>query len=63
VIVEVDDGIILKPVKRKIDPEKLREAFKRHVESLNKIQGRREPKPGELAKSYLEEEFDDESIY
>jgi hypothetical protein len=46
-----------------LDPEKLREAFKRHVESLNKIQGRREPKPGELAKSYLEEEFDDESIY
>lgn len=62
-IVEVDDGIILKPVKRKIDPEKLREAFKRHVESLKRIKGRKEPKPGEPAKSSLEEEFDDESIY
>jgi AbrB family looped-hinge helix DNA binding protein len=29
VIVEVDDGIILKAVKRKIDPEKLREALAR----------------------------------
>jgi antitoxin PrlF len=63
VIVEVDDGIILKPVKRKIDPEKLREVFKRHVESLKRIKGRKEPKPGKLAKSSLEEEFDDESIY
>lgn len=63
VIVEVDDGIILKPVKRKANPEKLREDFKRHVESLTRIKGRREPKPGELAKSYLEEEFENESIY
>jgi len=63
VIVEVDDGIILKPVKRKVNPEKLREDFKRHVESLKRIKGRREPKPGELAKSYLEEEFENESIY
>lgn len=59
VYVEVGDGIILRPVKSKVDPEKLRRAFERHVESLRRVQGRREPRPGELAGEYLEEEFDE----
>jgi len=62
VLVEVGDGIILRPVRSRIDSDKLRDAFKRHLENLKKIEGRREPKPGELARSYLEEEFN-KSIY
>ena len=56
-IVEIKDGILLKPV-RKIDIEKLREALRKHLELLKTIPGRKEPKPGELAKIYLEEEFE-----
>jgi len=56
VIVEIKDGIVLKPV-RKVSIEKLREALRRHRELLKRIQGRREPKPGELSKVSLEEEF------
>ena len=62
VLVEVGDGIILRPVRSRVDADKLRDAFKRHLENLKKIEGRREPKPGELARSYLEEEFN-KSIY
>ncbi|MGY0287664.1 MAG: AbrB/MazE/SpoVT family DNA-binding domain-containing protein [Candidatus Methanodesulfokora washburnensis] len=62
VLVEVGDGIILRPVRSRVDADKLRDAFKRHLENLKKIEGRREPKPGELAMSYLEEEFN-KSIY
>lgn len=58
VIVEIRDGIVLKPVKRGVNIEGLRESLRKHVEKLRKIQDRREPKPGELAKSYLEEEFE-----
>ena len=58
VIVEVRDGIILKPAKRSVDVEKLRESLRGHVEKLRRIPGRREPRPGELAEAYLEEEFD-----
>ncbi|RLF19274.1 MAG: AbrB/MazE/SpoVT family DNA-binding domain-containing protein [Thermoprotei archaeon] len=58
VIVEIKDGIILKPAKRKVDIEKLKESLKRHVETLKRIPGRTEPKPGELAQAYLEEEFE-----
>ena len=58
VIVEIKDGIILKPAKRKVDIEKLKESLKRHVEILKRIPGRTELKPGELAQAYLEEEFE-----
>ncbi len=58
VIVEIRDGIVLKPVKRRVDVEKLRESLRRHVEVLRKVSNRREPKPGELSRTYLEEEFE-----
>lgn len=61
-LVEVGDGIILRPVRSRVYSDKLREAFRRHIENLKKIEERREPKPGELARSYLEEEFN-KSIY
>ncbi len=58
VIVEIKDGILLKPVKRKVDVEKLGDLLREHAEKLKKIPNRREPKPGELAKACLEEEFE-----
>jgi len=58
VIVEVGDGIVLKPARRKVDIEELRRALRRHSEVLKGVPGRREPAPGELAGSYLEEEFE-----
>ena len=58
VIVEIGDGIILKPV-RKFDRRRLEEALKRHLDRLSGIEGLREPKPGELASTYLEEEFEE----
>jgi AbrB family looped-hinge helix DNA binding protein len=57
VIVEVRDGILLKPA-RKGDPRMLRQAFKKHRDVLMRIKGRVEPKPGELASVSLEEEFE-----
>ena len=57
VVVEIRDGILLKPV-RKVDEEKLRKAFREHVERLRGVPGLVEPEPGELAKAYLEEEFE-----
>ena len=59
VIIEVRDGIVLKPVKRSVNVEELREALRRHVEVLKKIPGRVEPKPGELSRVSLEEEFEE----
>ncbi len=58
VIVEIKDGIVLKPIKKKVDVDKLRESLRGHAEVLKKIKGIVEPKPGELAYSYLEEEFE-----
>ncbi len=58
-IVEIRDGIVLKPVKRRIDLEEVREALRKHVEKLMAIEGRREPRLGELAGVYLEEEFEE----
>ena len=58
VIVEIKDGIILKPARRKVDIAKLKESLRRHVEVLKRIPDRTEPKPGELAQAYLEEEFE-----
>ena len=40
------------------DVDKLRESLRKHVETLRGIRDRREPKPGELARVYLEEEFE-----
>lgn len=58
VIVEVYDyGILLRPVRR-INLEELKKALQEHVEELKKINGRVEPKPGELAGICLEEEFE-----
>jgi len=57
VIVEIRDGIILKPI-RKFDRRKLEEAFKKHLERLKKIQDLVEPRPGDLTSIYLEEEFE-----
>lgn len=57
VIVEVGDGIILKPV-RKFDRKKLEESLKRHLDRIRELWDLKEPKPGELATTYLEEEFE-----
>ena len=57
VIVEVGDGITLKPIK-KVDIEKLRSALKNHLEKLRSLPGLKEPTPGELTIP-LEEEFDE----
>ncbi len=57
VIVEIRDGIVIKPAKKKVDVDKLRELFRKHVEKLREIPGRKEPSTGELARISLEEEF------
>ena len=57
VTVEIKDGILLKPV-RKIDKEKLKTALNKHLNKIKNIPNLLEPKPGELAKTYLEKEFE-----
>ncbi len=57
VIVEIRDGILLKPVRRN-NVDELRERLRRHREALVKLKGRKEPRPGELAGVCLEEEFE-----
>ncbi len=57
-VVEVGEGILLKPAKRKVNIDYLNTAFTRHVERLRRIENRIEPKPGELAEVCLEEEFE-----
>ena len=57
VIVEIRDGIVLKPAKKRVNTEELRKSLRKHVEKLMSIPTRKEPKPGELARTYLEEEF------
>lgn len=57
VIVEIKDGILLKPL-RKVDVTELRNALRKHASKLGGIKGRKEPKPGELSKAYLEVEFE-----
>ncbi len=54
VIVEIRDGIVIKPTKR-VNLIELREALRRHVEKLRKIRDRVEPKPGEVGEIDLEE--------
>lgn len=58
VIVEIRDGIVLKPAKRKVNIESLRKSLRSHVKKIKNIPGRKEPRPGELAGVYLEEEFE-----
>ena len=57
VTVEVGDGIILKPL-RKVNREELRAALRKHLNRVKDIPDLVEPEPGELAKAYLEEEFE-----
>jgi len=57
VIVEIRDGILLKPVRR-FDRRKLEKSFREHLDKLRKVTDLVEPKPGELAVTYLEEEFE-----
>lgn len=57
VIVELGDGIALRP-ERRIDLERLRLAFREHDERLRRI-NTREPEPGELVNMHLEEEFEE----
>lgn len=57
VVVEVGDGISLKP-DRKVDAKKLRVALEGHLNRITQITGTTEPEAGELAGTYLEEEFE-----
>lgn len=57
VIVEIKDGIILKPIKI-FDEKKLKTSLMEHLDRIKKIPDLIEPKIGELAKVYLEEEFE-----
>ena len=45
-------------VGREVDVRKLRGSLREHVKVLKNIPSRAEPKPGELAQVYLEEEFE-----
>jgi AbrB family looped-hinge helix DNA binding protein len=56
-VVEVKDGILLKPTRRKVDLSELRKELANHINMLKGVEGRREPKPDELSETYLEEEF------
>ncbi|ABM80615.1 AbrB/MazE/SpoVT family DNA-binding domain-containing protein [Hyperthermus butylicus] len=58
VIVEIRDGILLKPAKKRVDVDRIKELLRAHAARLRSIQGRREPAPGEAAADYLEEEFE-----
>ena len=58
VTVEMRDGILLKPARKRIDTEKIRGLLQAHAERLRGLRGRREPAPGEAAASSLEEEFE-----
>ncbi len=55
--VEIKDGILLKPI-RKVDINEIKKALRKHIDEIKGIPGRKEPKPGELASVYLEEEFE-----
>ena len=43
---------------RKFDRKKLEESLKRHFDKIKNIPELVEPKPGEAAATYLEEEFE-----
>lgn len=46
VIIEVRDGIVIKPVKKKINPDITREKLRVYVNRLRRVKGRRKPKAG-----------------
>jgi len=50
---------VIKPAKKSVNVEKLRDSLRRHIEKLKEIPTRKEPRPVELAKVYLEEEFEE----
>ncbi|AFA40097.1 looped-hinge helix DNA binding domain, AbrB family [Pyrobaculum oguniense TE7] len=58
VIAEVSDVIVIRPAKRSVDADKLREILRAHAEELAGIPTRKEPRPGDLAKTSIEEEFE-----
>lgn len=57
VTVEIRDGMILKRVRR-FDGEMLKDALRKHLDRMKEMPNLIEPKPGELAEAYLEEEFE-----
>ena len=57
VIVEIRDGILLRPAKKGVDVKKVRRFLRAHAEKLRSLQGESEPAPSEAATSSLEEEF------
>jgi len=59
VIIEIRNGIVIKPLKKKINIKDIKEKLQSHVKKLKQIETRVEPKPGELATVSLEEEFED----
>ena len=59
VIVEVRDGIVIKPVKKNIDRERLKELLKAHAMKVRNVREKEEPSPGEASSLSLEEEFED----
>jgi len=56
VIVEIRDGIVLKPARR-VSVEEVRNALRKHLDRIKRISDAVESKPGELTRVYLEEEF------
>ena len=58
VLVEVKDGILLKPARKNVDIDEVRALLRKHAETLKRLSGRREPQPGELPQLCLEEEFE-----
>ncbi len=57
VTVEIRNGILLKPVRRKLDRNKIRNDLKRYAAKLARIKTTVEPKLGDLAAISLEEEL------
>ena len=54
VIVEAGDGIIIKPIKRRVNEEEVRRSLRTHLERLREVRGRKESRPGGFARTYLE---------
>ncbi len=57
VIATLNDGIVLKPVRR-MESSSLKAAIKRQKKSIFSIKGALTPPPGEASKYSLEDEFD-----
>jgi hypothetical protein len=55
--VEVRDAIVLRPAKREVGLDELKEILAQHAERLRSIVGRREPEAGELSRTCLGEKF------